>query len=87
MKTLGRLLDDKITPEGLSTIVLYADVIGERDNRKYIFTTQSDGYTNAESPFGMFPPQIPNDLDVVSRRIDEYYRKVPLDKSSINMNL
>ena len=87
MKTLGRLLDDKITPEGLSTIVLYADVIGERDNRKYIFTTQSDGYTNAKSPFGMFPPQIPNDLDVVSRRIDEYYRKVPLDKSSINMNL
>lgn len=87
MKTLGRLLDDKITPEGLSTIVLYADVIGERDNRKYIFTTQSDGYTNAKSPFGMFPPQIPNDLDVVSRRIDEYYRKVPLEKSSINMNL
>ena len=87
MKTLGRLLDDKITPEGLSTIVLYADVIGERDNRKYIFTTQSDGYTNAKSPFGMFPPQIPNDLDVVSRRIDEYYRKVPLDKSSINMDL
>ena len=87
MKTLGRLLDDKITPEGLSTIVLYADVIGERDNRKYIFTTQSDGYTNAKSPFGMFPPQIPNDLDVVSRRIDEYYCKVPLDKSSINMNL
>lgn len=87
MKTLGRLLDDKITPEGLSTIVLYADVIGERDNRKYIFTTQSDGYTNAKSPFGMFPPQIPNDLDVVSRRIDEYYRKIPLEKSSINMNL
>lgn len=87
MKTLGRLLDDKITPEGLSTIVLYADVIGERDNRKYIFTTQSDGYTNAKSPFGMFPPQIPNDLDVVSRRIDEYYRKVQLEKSSINMSL
>jgi hypothetical protein len=55
MKTLGKLLDDKITPEGLAAIVLYSDVIGNKDNREYVFTTQSDGYTNAKSPRGMFP--------------------------------
>lgn len=87
MKTLGRLLDDKITPEGLSTIVLYADVIGERDNRKYIFTTQSDGFTNAKSPFGMFPSQIPNDLKKVSDRIDEYYSGIELGKSNIKFDI
>jgi len=87
MKTLGKLLDDKITPEGLSTIVLYGDVVGERDNRKYIFTTQSDGYTNAKSPFGMFPSQIPNDLRKVSDRIDEYYSGIGLDKSKITFDV
>lgn len=87
MKTLGKLLDDKITPEGLSTIVLYSDVIGERDNRKYIFTTQSDGFTNAKSPFGMFPSQIPNDLRMVSDRIDEYYSGIGLDKSKIKFEV
>jgi len=87
MKTLGKLLDDKITPEGLSTIVLYGDVIGERDNRKYIFSTQSDGFTNAKSPYGMFPSQIPNDLRKVSDRIDEYYSGVGLDKSKIKFEV
>jgi len=87
MKTLGKLLDDKITPEGLSTIVLYSDVVGERDARKYIFTTQSDGFTNAKSPYGMFPSQIPNDLRKVSDRIDEYYSGVGLDKSKIKFEV
>ena len=87
MKTLGKLLNDKITPEGLSTIVLYSDVTGERDNRKYFFSTQSDGVTNAKSPFEMFPAQIPNDLKLVSSRIDEYYAGVSLKNSKIRMEV
>jgi hypothetical protein len=87
MKTLGKLLDDKITPEGLSTIVLYADVTGERDNRRYFFSTQSDGITNAKSPFGMFPSMIPNDLMLVSQRVDEYYKGVELKNSKLNFNV
>lgn len=87
MKTLGKLLDDKITPEGLSTIVLYNDVSGERDARRYFFSTQSDGVTNAKSPFDMFPAQIPNDLLLVSNRVDEYYKGVELKDSALNFSL
>ena len=87
MKTLGKLLDDKITCEGLATIVLYADVSGEKDNRRYFFTTQSDGMTNAKSPRGMFPYQMPNDLKKVADRMDEYYNKVKLENSKISFDL
>jgi hypothetical protein len=83
MKTLGKLLDDKITPEGLATVVLYADVVGTKDNREYVFTTQSDGFTNAKSPRGMFPNIIPNDLWLVAQRMEEYYNGIPLNQSTI----
>ncbi len=87
MKTLGKLLDDKITPEGISTIVLYSDVIGNQDKRTYIFSTQSDGYTNAKSPYLMFPTQIPNDFLLITKRIDEYYSGVGLKDSKLNFNI
>lgn len=85
MKTLGKLLDEKLTPEGLATIVLYADVIGDKDQRKYVFQTQSDGVTNAKSPLGMFPLFIPNDLKLVADRVDEYYSGVELSKSALTL--
>ena len=87
MKTLGKLLDDKITPEGLSTIVTYGDVMVEGGKRVYYFATQSDGTTNAKSPFGMFPDKIPNDIRKMSDRIDEYYQKVDLKHSKNNFDL
>lgn len=74
MKTLGKLLDEKLTPEGLATIVLFGDVATlDEGMRQYYFLTQSDGTANAKSPMGMFPSQIPNDLKLVADRIDEYY--------------
>ena len=87
MKTLGRLLDDKITPEGLVTIVLFAEVGGTREKRQYFFSTQSDGYTTAKSPYEMFPSKIPNDLKLVSDRIDEYYARIPINKSKLDMEV
>ena len=87
MKTLGKLLDDKITPEGLSSIVLYAEVGGGVDDRTYYFSNQSDGSTNAKSPFGMFPQKIPNDLMKVSDRMDEYYSGVKGKDSKIDFSL
>ena len=87
MKTLGKLLDEKITPEGLSAIVLYGDVVNDEQKRTYYFSTQSDGYTNAKSPFDMFPPKIPNDLKLVSDRIDEYYQGIELKDSKLNFSL
>lgn len=75
MKTLGKLLDDKLTPEGLSTIVFFSGVsVGEPGKpREYYFQTQHDGIAPAKSPRGMFPLLIANDLDTVAKRIDEYY--------------
>ena len=87
MKTLGKLLDEKITPEGLSAIVLYGDVVNDEQKRTYYFSTQSDGYTNAKSPFDMFPQKIPNDLQLISQRIDEYYQGVELKDSKLNFSL
>lgn len=87
MKTLGKLLDEKLTPEGMSTIVLYADAEGEKEKRHFFFTTQSDGYTNAKSPMKMFPLKIPNDLKLVADRIDEYYAGIPLEESKLNFSL
>jgi hypothetical protein len=88
MKTLGRLLEEKITPEGMATIVLFAEAeVGESSQRSYYFTTATDGITCAKSPMGMFPPKIPNDLQLVVNRINEYYSGIELEKSTLNFNI
>ena len=85
MKTLGKLLDEKISCEGLSTIVLWGEVeVRERTSvPRFYFSTQTDGFTNAKAPFDMFPPEIPNDLFLVSQRIDEYYAGVSMQQSKV----
>jgi hypothetical protein len=74
IKTIGNLLDDKITLEGMFTYVLFTHV--EKDPNKqtpdYYFITQTDGYTTAKSPEGCMPYKIPNDLSLVVKAIDEY---------------
>jgi len=87
MKTLGKLLDDKITLEGLSSIVLFGEVVSDEAHQAYYFSTQSDGYTTAKSPFDMFPMKIPNDLQLVSKRIDEYYSGISLKESKLNFTV
>ncbi|GKH49634.1 ATP-binding protein [Eubacteriales bacterium] len=69
MKTIGRMLDEKITLEGLFTIVLKTFV----KDGKYGFTTQSNGSDTVKSPIGMFPPEIDNDLKMVDATIRQYY--------------
>jgi ABC-type dipeptide/oligopeptide/nickel transport system ATPase component len=75
IKTIGKLLDDKITLEGLFTIVFFTEVKIEEDQKPhYYFVTQTDGVTTAKSPRGMFDELlIPNDLSLVSTKINEYY--------------
>lgn len=74
MKTLGAMLDNYLTLEGLFTVVLYSTVIKGADNKaKYQFVTNNDGKYPAKSPVGMFPElTIPNDLSIVSELIDKY---------------
>lgn len=68
-KTIGKMLDNQLTVEGLFSIVLYCKVDGDR----HIFETQSDGYTTAKSPMEMFDLIIDNDLKFVDDKIREYY--------------
>ena len=74
IKTIGSMLDDKITLEGMFTYVLFTHVekaIG-KDESDYYFLTQTDGYTTAKSPRGCLPYKIPNDLSIVVKAIDSY---------------
>ena len=76
IKTIGKLLDDKITLEGLFTIVLFTDVQKnkEKNGLEYTFITQNDGTTTAKSPRGMFATlNIPNDLAAIISTINTYY--------------
>ena len=68
-KTLGKMLDNQLTLEGLFAIVLYCVT----DGKNHQFITQSDGYTTAKSPMDMFPEVIENDLKAVDIAIREYY--------------
>lgn len=69
-KTVGKLIDNWLTLEGLFSIVLLA----ETDGKEHWFATQSDGYSTAKSPMDMFPEKIPNDLKAVDAAIRDYYK-------------
>lgn len=72
-KTLGKMLDNQLTLEGLFSIVLLC----KTDEQEYYFETQSNGYSTCKSPMGMFEFKIDNDLKLVDTTIREYYE---LDK-------
>jgi hypothetical protein len=81
MKTIGKMLDDKVNLAGLFTVVLYTEVQFDNKEKKatYNFITNkySDRSNNeipAKSPIGMFDDiLIPNDLGFVIKKADEYY--------------
>ena len=69
-KTIGKLLDEKITMEGLLTIVLRTAVI----NGQYVFSTQNSGLDTVKTPMQMFDDEhIPNDLAAIDAAICDYY--------------
>lgn len=73
MKTIGKMLDEKITPEGLFTIVLQAVARVENKEVKYYFVTQTDGTTTVKTPRGMFKDRyIPNNMRFVLDAIHTY---------------
>ena len=67
--TIGKLLDNQLTVEGCFDVVLLAQMF----DVQHCFITQSDAYTTAKSPEGMFNPRIPNDLKAVDVAIRNYY--------------
>lgn len=68
-KTLGKMLDNQLTVEGLFSIVLLCQVEGA----EHFFITNSDGTNPAKSPMEMFDMNIDNDLKYVDTTIREYY--------------
>lgn len=70
VKLIGKLLREKITIEGLFTVVLRTGV----NEAKYYFYTQNSGKDTVKSPLGMFPAYaIDNDLNYVVNKIRNYY--------------
>jgi hypothetical protein len=70
IKTIGKLLDEKIVLEGLVTIVLRTMKV----NDKYVFSTQNNGSDTVKSPIGLFDSDhIENDLQAVDNAICDYY--------------
>lgn len=70
IKTIGKLLDEKITIEGMVTIVLRTVVDGDN----YQFATRNSGNDTTKSPMGMFDSdRIPNDISAVDDAITNYY--------------
>lgn len=72
-KTVGKLIDNMISLEGLFTVVLYAATKNTKEGIKHLFETQNDGRTTAKSPHEMFESfEIPNDLELVRSSIKSY---------------
>lgn len=70
LRTIGKLLDQKVCIEGMATVVLHAIVKGDQ----HVFETQSNGVGIAKSPEGMFPGvEIENDLKLVDAAIRNYW--------------
>lgn len=70
LKTMGKMLDEKITLEGLFTVVLKTSVA----DGQYCFLTQNSGKDTVKSPIGMFDSYaIDNDLKYVDTKIRNYY--------------
>lgn len=72
IKTIGKMLDEKITIEGMYAMVLQTELM----NGKYNFITQGDARHIAKSPMGMFEERnIPNDLAFVKQKMNSYYNE------------
>lgn len=78
-KTVGKLLDEKITVEGMFTTVLKTVVT----DGKYLFATQTDGNDTCKSPIGLFSTMyIENDLKMVDESLRIYYSLKPEHRCS-----
>ena len=74
LRTIGKLLNEKVCIEGMCSVVLRAETMGG----KYCFVTQNEGNDISKSPKGMFSEiRIPNDLKAVDTAIREYWGLTP----------
>ena len=80
-KSIGKLLDEKVTIEGMFTIVLRSVY----HDGGYFFRTHTDGFDVAKSPIGMFKEdEIDNDMKLVDNMVRDYYGLVEVKKDAKN---
>ena len=74
IKTIGKLLSEKVTLEGLFTYIFFTKVEeGEDGKMQYKLVTNNDGKCLAKTPMDMFEElEIDNDLNEILKVIKEY---------------
>lgn len=74
IKTIGKLLSEKVTLEGLFTYIFFAKTEeGDDGKMQYKLVTNNDGKCLAKTPMGMFEDlEIDNDLNQILEVIKEY---------------
>lgn len=74
IKTVGKLLSEKVTLEGLFTYIFFTKVNeGDSGRMEYKLITNNDGSCVAKTSLGMFEDlEIDNDLDEIIKVIDDY---------------
>ena len=73
-KTVGKMIDNALTLEGLFSIVLFGKVVKDKEDKlNYVFETCNNGENTCKSPDGMFEnARISNSLKLVKNAIIEY---------------
>ena len=69
LRTIGKLLDQKVCLEGMVTVCLHCITKA----KEHLFVTNSNGLGVEKSPEGMFEYEIPNDLKAVDNIIRSYW--------------
>ena len=79
-KTIGKMVDEKLTIEGLFTMVLFAKLKKNKDGAlRHVFETKNNGSNTCKSPKGMFlDAEIPNDLQYVKDCLAAYEIDAPV---------
>ena len=73
-KTIGKMVDEKLTLEGLFSIVLFGKIKKNKDGEiRHVFETRNNGENTCKTPKDMFSEfEVANDLAVVRQAILDY---------------
>ena len=78
IKTVGKMLDEKLCIEGLFPIVIDCETRIDEDGKpSHVFVTENDSTNLAKAPIGMFEPVMDNDLKQVDLIIRDYWGMRP----------
>ena len=74
IKTIGKMLSEKVTLEGLFTYIFFTKVNETEDGGlEYKLVTNNNGECLAKTPLGMFEElEIDNDLNEILKVINDY---------------